>query len=257
MSGLITVSDGLQNAVSLAEARASLEPYGFSDIPRVTIPRDIEKGWTWESLVGSVKAGQSLKGVYLGHTQPEHTLWPYTGGGSGAPPYLRSADGVIGIKTGDDHGDLDEKEIESAKNEDGTYRWQDISYCQWTERNGRRIPPRAKQSLRVYVLHESGEPVSISLPGTSIRYFRKFAGSPFSVPGSVAISLDLEEVKGTSNNYVVAKTVVAGKFDADVAAKFRDLYVSRVAPLLEPRSVSPSPSVAAKTLDVKSEAVPF
>lgn len=252
MSELIKVSEDLRNAISLAEGRGDLEPYAFSDIPRVTIPRDLEKGWQWESLVGTVKAGSELHGVYLGHGQPEHTLWPYTGGGSGSPPYLRSNDGIVGIKTGEDPGDLDVEKIEAARNDDGTYRWQEIEYCQWQERNGRRIPPRAKQTVRVYLLHESGEAVCVSLPGTSIRFFKKFAGSTFAVPGAVAISLDLEEVKGTSNTYVVAKTRVLGKFDPDAAEQIRSLYVSRVEPLLAGRSVQPKAAIEAK-----AEEVPF
>ena len=109
MSGLI-LTEQLTSAVALAEGRHTTEPYSFSDIPRLTIPRDIARGWTWQSLLGDVKAGDELEGVYLGHTNPEYALWPYTGGGSNsAPPYLRSVDGVVGYRTGTDAGDLTKK----------------------------------------------------------------------------------------------------------------------------------------------------
>lgn len=250
MSGLI-LTEQLTSAVALAEGRHTTEPYSFSDIPRLTIPRDIARGWTWQSLLGDVKAGDELEGVYLGHTNPEYALWPYTGGGSNsAPPYLRSVDGVIGYRTGTDAGDLDKEKIESAANEDGTYRWKEIEYCQWQERNGRRIPPRAKQTVRVYLLYSNGEVLSVSLPGTSIKFFSKFAASAFAVPGAITIKLKLEETTGSSNTYVVAKTIVGQALDPEAAERVRRVYADRVAPLLEPRTPSRE---AKETVDV----VPF
>ena len=247
------VKESINQAVSLAEQRGDLEPYTYSAVPRVTIPRDLEKGWQWESLTGTIKAGNSLEGIYLGHSNPEHTLWPYTGSGSGSPPYLRSNDGVIGYKTGEDVGDLDVKKIEAAKNKDGTYNWKDIEYCQWAEgKNGRRIPPRAKQTVRVCILPESGDPVIVSLPGTSIRYFKVFAGSNYAVPGGVAIALDLEEAKGSANSYVVAKTRVIERLEPEVSEKLARLYADRVSPLLSPKQ----PSAATGDKKVIDE-VPF
>jgi hypothetical protein len=99
-------------------------------------------------------------------TREEINLWPHSTATPGSLPFLRSLDGVVGHKVGDDHGDLDLSVLNAAKNADGTYRWKELPYCQWQD----RTPPRAKPSRVLGVLREEdASPLFVQISPTSLK----------------------------------------------------------------------------------------
>jgi hypothetical protein len=257
-TGLIEVHSGIASMLSSLDEQQSMAEYHREDVPVLKVPRD--GVWEWESALGIVKHNGDLEGVFLGVSDSEHSLWPTQGVGDpgGPPPYLKSIDGRVGHKVGDDPGDLDLNKIEKHRNPDGTYDWKAIEYCQWKEINGRNVQPRAKNNRYLAILLESGEPVIIRLPGTSQRHFRKFFNS-FEKIGVGQYVQRIGTKPGTGGNYREAYPIRSVKIEDPVAVgRIREHFVRRVAPLLVLKIHDKNVQNVNKTVvDASPEAVPF
>lgn len=257
MSELI-LTEQLENELAITDASGGAEPLTYRDFTRVSKPNELSAGWSWDSPFGEYNAGNELEGVYLGYSPDEYALWPYAGSGGGSgkasPPYLRSYDGIVGFKSGDDIGDLDLDKIESAANGDGTYRWQEIEYCQWKERNGRRIQPRARKFKFVFLLflkNQLPELLAVNLPATSHRSFSEW--KHHRRPGEVTAKLGLAETMGSVRKYVIVKPVTGEVLPQDIRSGIARTYISRMTSLFAQRTPPEPIRKAKETVDV----VPF
>lgn len=253
MNNLLPVPSGIASTLAMTHNRGPLPPYSWSSVPRISVPAN--GIWSWNSVFGPAEYEKTIQGVYLGVSPTcEWSLWPYNdisaSRGQKSRPYLKSIDGIVGYKTGDDSGDLDVKKIEGARNPDGTYRWQEIEYCQWKKRNGMNIPPRAKRTQLVGILPEAGDPVIISLPGTSIGAFKPFLDH-YPTPGGVVIAIDAQPVTGRAHRIAVPRVI--GMLDPEATSRINELFVSRISPLLDFKT----PSVADPKASVVVDEVPF
>lgn len=171
-----------------------------SDLTFVKVPTGGSTRWVW-TQAGNEYSEKAITGLCVVLTRPEFNLWPYTTAKPGTVPFLRSLDGKVGHRIGEDHGDLDLAAIEGAKNPDGTYRWRDIPYCQWQDGK----PPRAKPSQVIGILREQdAAPLFVQVSPTSMRavdvFIRSLSGQGVPLYRAV-VELSLEKKKGASADY--------------------------------------------------------
>jgi hypothetical protein len=221
-----------------------------SDLTFVKIPTGGSTRWNW-TVAGNEFSEKDITGLCVVATRTEYNLWPHAVAKAGNSPYLRSLDGITGHKVGEDPGDLDVAAIEAARNQDGTYRWKEIPYCQWQDRK----PPRAKPSRVLGILREQDtSPVFVQVSPTSLKPVEDFlrALSAQLVPHYRAIvELTLEKKKGSSADYAAIVCRHVGTVPEDVGQRAKALFTSTMTPVL----VGSISRVASR--DAVVDAVPF
>jgi hypothetical protein len=219
------------------------------DLTWVKIPTGGLTRWNW-STAGNEFSEKSIVGLAVVVTKTEFNLWPFTTTKAGTLPYLRSLDGVVGHRIGNDAGDLDLDVIEAARNPDGTYRWRDIPYCQWQDRK----PPRAKPSRVIGVLREGDpSPLFVQLSPTSLKPvddFLRALSAQFIPHYRAVVELTLEKRKGQSADYAVIACKHVGTVDQETGERAKSLFTTPLTAILT-GSISP---VAARQEEDK---VPF
>jgi len=202
-----------------------------SDLTFVKIPTGGSTRWNW-SVAGNEFSEKSITGLCVVATRTEYNLWPQSTATPGSLPYLRSLDGVVGHKVGDDHGDLDLKVLEAAKNADGTYRWKDLSYCQWQD----RTPPRAKPSRVVGVLREEdASPLFVQISPTSLKPVEDFLralAAQFVPHYRAIVELTLEKRKGARADYAAIVCRHVGTIGQDEGERAKALFTTSLTPVL-------------------------
>lgn len=218
-----------------------------SDLTFVKVPTGGSTRWVW-SVAGNEFAEKAITGLCVVATRVEYNLWPHAIAKPGSLPFLRSIDGVVGHKVGDDHGDLDLKVIEAAKNEDGTYRWKDIPYCQWQDRK----PPRAKPSRVLGVLREEdAAPLFVQISPTSLRPVEDFLralAAQFVPHYRAIVELTLEKKKGSNADYAAIVCRHVGTVSQEDGDRAKGLFTTPLTPVLT-GSISP--------VQRQAEQVPF
>lgn len=221
-----------------------------SDLTFVKIPTGGSTRWVW-SVAGNEFAEKAITGLCVVATRTEFNLWPQTTAKPGNVPYLRSLDGVTGHKVGSDHGDLDLKVLDAAKNADGTYRWRDIPYCQWQERK----PPRAKPSRVLGVLREEdASPLFIQVSPTSLKPvddFLRALAAQFVPHYRAVVELTLEKRKGSNADYAAIVLRHVGTVSQEDGERAKALFTAPLTPVLT-GGTSP---ISARVAD--DSAVPF
>lgn len=232
----------------VSDFTASLAPlnsqeFRSKDQTYVKIPAQGGTKWVWSDILGDYTE-KELVGIAVVLTKPQHDLWPHTGQATEkTSPYLRSLDGKVAYKIGDDSGDLNVKEIEAARLDDGTYDCSKISYFQWQAgKDGRNIPPRASATSVIGILRAGdASPLFVRLSKTSSPVVHRFFNA-LQVKGvphyGAVVSLGLEAVKGSVATYarVVPKFVsvvpseVASLLKAEVTDKISHLLVGSIKP---------------------------
>lgn len=208
-----------------------------SDLPWVKIPTGGATRWT-VSIGGNESSEKTITGLLVVVREPEHNLWPHSTATAGSLPLLRSLDGRVGHKIGSDYGDLDQAVIEAARSPDGTYRWQDIPYCQWQD----RIPPRAKTTQVLGVLRKGDRvPLFLRVSSTSLgavdRLLRAISGQV--IPHYRAeVELGLEKVKGLKAEYARLVCRFVGSIDEETGSKVKAIYTDAFTPVVT-ASVNP------------------
>jgi len=202
-----------------------------SDLTFVKIPTGGSTRWNW-TVAGNDVSEKAIVGLCVVATRTEFNLWPQTTAKPGNVPFLRSLDGVTGHKVGSDHGDLDLKVIEAAKNADGTYRWRDIPYCQWQDRK----PPRAKPSRVIGVLREEdAAPVFVQISPTSLKPvddFLRALAAQFVPHYRAIVELTLEKRKGASADYAAIVCRHVGTISQEDGERAKSLFTSPLTPIL-------------------------
>lgn len=220
------------------------------DLTWLKIPTGGSTRWNW-SIAGNEFSEKTITGLAVVVTKTEYNLWPFTTTKAGTLPYLRSLDGVVGHRIGNDAGDLDVSVIEAAKNADGTYRWKDIPYCQWVDRK----PPRAKPSRVIGVLREGDpSPLFVQLSPTSLKPVEDFLralSAQFIPHYRAVVELSLEKRKGQSADYAVIVCKHVGTVDQETGERAKALFTTPLTSILT-GSLTP---VAARVVD--EEKVPF
>jgi hypothetical protein len=219
-----------------------------SDLTFVKVPTGGSTRWGW-TQAGNEFSEKSITGLCVIATRTEYNLWPSTSSSKGNIPFLRSLDGVTGYQIGEDHGDLDLSVIEAAKNEDGTYRWKDIPYCQWQDRK----PPRAKPTRVLGILREQdSSPLFVQISPTSLRAvdaFLRALAAQFTPHYRAVVELTLEKRKGETADYAAVVCRHVGTVSQEEGERAKALFTVPLTPVLS-GSITP---VRAKSED----AVPF
>lgn len=219
-----------------------------SNLTFLKIPTGGVTRWNW-SVAGNEFSEKAITGLCVVATRVEYNLWPYSVAKAGNLPFLRSLDGVVGHKVGDDHGELDLKAIEAAKNADGTYRWKDIPYCQWQDRK----PPRAKPSRVLGILREGDRsPLFIQVSPTSLKPvddFLRALAAQFIPHYRAVVELTLEKKKGANADYAAIVCRHVGEVSVEEGERAKALFTTPLTPVL---TGSTAPSAQRAT-----EAVPF
>jgi hypothetical protein len=207
------------------------------DLTWVKIPTGGSTRWSW-STAGNEFSEKSITGLAVVVTKTEFNLWPFVATKAGTLPYLRSLDGVVGHRIGNDAGDLDLDVIEAARTPDGTYRWRDIPYCQWQDRK----PPRAKPSRVIGVLREGDpSPLFVQLSPTSLKPvddFLRALSAQFIPHYRAVVELTLEKRKGQSADYAVIACKHCGTVDQETGERAKALFTTPLNAILT-GSISP------------------
>jgi hypothetical protein len=202
-----------------------------SDLTFCKIPAGGATRWSW-SVAGNEFSEKAIIGLCVVATRTEFNLWPHTTSKAGSVPFLRSLDGVVGHRVGSDHGDLDLSVIEKARNDDGTYRWKEIPYCQWQDRK----PPRAKPSRTLGILREEdSSPLFVQVSPTSLKPVDEFlrALAAQLVPHYRAIvELTLEKRKGAVADYAAIVLRHVGTVEKEVGDRAKALFTDSLTPIL-------------------------
>lgn len=237
MSTAIAVS-GLYRALSpsseiaeVIEANLGGGSLRRSDLTFVRVPTGGSTRWVWSSA-GNEFAEKAITGLCVVATRVEYNLWPFVTAKPGNVPFLRSLDGVVGHRVGDDHGDLDLKAIEAARNEDGTFRWKDIPYCQWQDRK----PPRAKPSRVLGVLREEdAAPLFVQISPTSLKpvdEFLRALAAQFVPHYRAVVELTLEKRKGSTADYAAIVLRHVGTVSQEEGERAKALFTAPLTPVL-------------------------
>lgn len=189
------------------------------DLTWVKIPLGGVTRWSW-THGGNEFSEKEITGVVVVATQEEFNLWPYKVSRAGSQPYLRSLDGIVGYRVGDDSGELDTSVIEAAKNPDGTYAWEKIPYTRWVD----RVPPLAKPSRVIGVLRAGDtRPVFIQISPTSLNPIRGLLNS-LDVPHYRAVvEFGLEKKAGKTADYSLVTCRYVGTVDQETGDAARVL----------------------------------
>ena len=232
MSNAIAVAGGPQ-ALQAVEARE----FRLKNFQQVKAPNGVATTWTWSTVIGD-RSEKALVGVPVALGQVQWDVWPVAGQASdGGVPYLRSHDNVTAYVVGEDHGDLDLKLIEAAKNPDGSIDCQKLVYFQWTEndKGERRVPPRANGTSIIMLLREGeASPLYVRLSKTSSPVVQKFfeeVRRQGLMPYQTVVSLGLETVKGSKAPYSRALPKFVRALEPEYRETYRDFFES-VSPLL-------------------------
>ena len=212
-----------------------------ADLTFVKIPTGGSTRWNW-SVAGNEFSEKDITGLLVVATKTEYNLWPHTVSKAGSRPFLRSLDGVVGHKVGNDAGDLDLEVIEAARNPDGTYRWKDIPYCQWQDRN----PPRAKPSRVIGILREGdASPLFVQVSPTSLKAVDEFLralAAQFVPHYRAVVEVSLEKRKGKVADYAAIVLKHVGTVPQEVGERAKSLFTAPLTPILTGSTNLVSPS---------------
>ena len=215
--------------------RADSAGWMVSDLTWVAMPIGGSTTWQWQDSQGRQSADK-ITGLWVVAAEREYTLWNGTVVGGDTRPYLRSLDGKVGHKVSHDPGDLDVSVIEKAKNADGTYRWQDIPYCVFSDGK----PPRAKDTVVAGILRDGDAmPLFVRLSRASCGEMERFAksvaqsrGGLFHYEAVIELSLVLKTTPRGSYSMVSPRLVDTVSEEIGEAAKQR--FTIPLTPVVRP-----------------------
>lgn len=216
---LIEGSD-LHEAIQANSGNGTLS---LNDLSSVPMPLGGATSFTYEDVGGNEVITKTITGVMC-FFQKTGALYGTTEVGSGVRPVLVTNDCESAYRVNDSIGDLDEEELESARIDGDTYRWNDISYCQFgSAPNGRG--KRCTEKLNVGIL-QAGEayPVLVKVSAASIgrlEKFRKLLSVPY---WRAVVELSLVKAEGAANPYSMVKPRQVDALDKSMGDIVKKMY---------------------------------
>jgi hypothetical protein len=215
----------------------------FRSLVKVPFPKMAR--WSWDVL-GIDFTEKALKGVVVINGPSELILWPRTntseGGSEGEKtlPAMRSPDGILAYRIGDDLGDLDPAVIEAAKvgvDEEGRdkYDVKRIPYFNWAKNAKGKNERRAKNTKVIGLLREGDiSPLIIRLANTSVpvvdTFFAKVSQA-FGCPHyGCVVELGLEHIKQGQYDYAKIVPKFLNPLDRDAATYLKAAYTDPLSP---------------------------
>lgn len=254
MSNELSVQSGFTKSLSIW----SPDDWSIANATVVKTPPQGGTRWQWSDVLGEYSE-KALVGVVVAIGPSVSDLWPSVGKATkGSSPYLRSIDGRVAHRVGDDPGDLDTDAIAAARLPDGTYDCSKLVYFQWSETaDGRNVPPRASRTRRIAILREGeGAPLVVRLSKTSTPVLERFFQSLRSkgvAHYAAVVSLGLESVEGRSASYSRIVPKFVSRLDDETAAAIKSHCTDAITPQLG-ASVTP---VVGNAVDAETDSVPF
>lgn len=242
----------------LLTANLGGESLRSSDLTWVKVPTGGSTTWSWDDATGDNLTMKAIEGLLVVVGPVETVLWPNVDALPGSRPLLTSDDGKIAYRTGMDYGDLDRNVIEGAKNQDGSYRVEDLPYFQWEGRGPGSRPPRAKSSRVLGILMEEEHmPIFLRVSQTSLTAVDAFLRG-ITTKGlyhwQTVVELTLERRKGARADYASLVCRKIGVISEELGRTAEAKVTAAMTPVVCPSAKSRSGNSPAV---VVQEVVPF
>jgi hypothetical protein len=184
--------------------------------------------FSWEDLQGTETAA-TLTGI-LAHVQLLGILWPYEMQAGEQQPVLITKDlekAYINPLC-DDFGEIDQDELLSYQQEDGSLNWPELPWNQWGSTSHNSRGKRAKEYRRLYLLREKDLfPIVLRISPASIKPFKKYSQqlTRSGIPHHHSVTeVGLKAASSGGNKYAEATFRLLGVLSQEHGDMIRDQY---------------------------------